>query len=195
MDLLSCTCSVSSRLQGLLKSEVACGSCLIALTGLSFINLSKIPPSYLYFQPLQHPVAMCSTVSLSVVWKSCFNLPCVQHLWSRANRCLLSKPPLCCILFYNEDIPYFLHMNSAISFLSKWSTEDSFALNRGPPWQTFVHHLWTTSRTASYGTLESVHYLNWHCSLSFSQTVGFDQIPIKRTLRKNYENIYSLWGF
>lgn len=132
---------------------------------------------------------MCSTMSLSVMWKSCFNLAWVQHLWSRANRCLLSKASLCCILFYNEDIPYFLHVKSATSAVSKWSTENSFALNRDPPWQTFVHHLGTTSRAASYGTLESVHYSSWHCSLSFSQTMLFDQIPIKR----NFEE--KLWKY
>lgn len=132
MNLLSCTCSVSSRLHGLLKAEVACVSCLIALTGLSSINLSQIPPSYLYFQLLQHPVAMCSTMSLSVVWKSCFHLAWVQQLYSRANRCLLSKASLCCILFYNEGISCFLHMKSATS-LSKRSTENAFALNRDSP--------------------------------------------------------------
>lgn len=165
MKLLSCTCLVSSRLQGLFKSDFPCGSGLKALTGLPCINVSKIPPSYFYFQPLQHFVAMCSTMSLPVVWKSYFSPAWVQHLWFRANRCLLSKASLCCILLYHEDTPWFLPLKSATS-LSKWTTE-KFSLNRDRLWQTFVHHLWTTSRTASHGTLVSVHYLNWHHSFIF----------------------------
>lgn len=177
MNLLSCTCSVYSRPQGFLKLELACGSRLIALTDLSSISLSKMLPFHLYFQPLQHIVSICSTIALSVAWKSCVNLAWVQYLWSRPNRCLLSKASLCCITLYSEGIHYFLLMKPATSH-SKWSSENSFALNRDHSWQTFMYHLSTTCRTASYGTPESAHYWNWHCSLSLSWVVLFDQTLI-----------------
>lgn len=150
----------------------------------------KSPPP-IYISSLYNTLCQCTLQSL--LWRSYFSLAWVQHLCSSANRCLLSKASLCCILFYHEDIPKFLLLNSASS-LSKWSTEQ-FSLNRNLLWQTFVHHYLTTSRTASQGRVESVHYLNWHHSLIFYKLCFFLRSLLRVAMNKSYENIYSLWGF